>query len=109
VGISGKVKKLVSFILLAYPIAVVLFSIFYSEQAIGDITARNLAWSVIITIPILMMLFTIDAVRNKKLTQHQRRDWILGIILFPFYALPFYWYHHIWHETKTRTSYGTLE
>lgn len=56
----------------------------------------------------LHIFYIVHAARNTK-TGPMHTTWIVCIILFGVFAMPFYWYHYIWNEGRETGSSGPLQ
>ena len=52
----------------------------------------------------LMGVYIIDLSRNSHVESDQRVPWTVAILLFGVFAMPVYWYQHIWSAHAGATA-----
>lgn len=56
---------------------------------------------------LLHVFYIVHAARNPNL-EAMRVTWIIGLVIFGFLVMPFYWFHHIWRDDTPTGRSGPL-
>ena len=58
---------------------------------------------------VILVIFIVHAARNENVhASGMRTTWILLLIILGPWAMPFYWFHHIWRESPPGRRSGPL-
>ncbi len=94
------------FSLLPY-IIVILVLIFVGEEGTKNPYWVSLGIVTFSSIPVMLILTFINAVRNKHFSKNQRQNWIIFLVFINILAIPIYWYLHILHEPQQEPAPST--
>jgi len=99
-NLNAFIKALWGFFSLLPYITFILVLIFVGEEGTKNPYWVSLGILAFGSIPVMLILTFVNAVRNKRFSKDQRQNWIIFLVFANILAIPVYWYLHIYREPQ---------
>jgi hypothetical protein len=96
---TAKIMLLI-FGLLPVVLFILAFMLLEPGEKTKDLLFVVLFWLTAISIPGAFIFYVVDVYRNKGIMKNQKNLWVALLFFGNILVYPFYWYLHIWGESK---------